>query len=403
MALPTAALLRTWREVPPLRHLVGAALAMVVVVVVLSIVSDYRSTQLTETAYIAIAAGGLTLLTGLNGQISLGHGALMAVGAYTTALVLDDPGAGPALPLVLLAAVAVTLVVGLVVGVAAARLHGPYLAGATLALAVAVPGIAVHFREQLGGEQGLRTFTPDVPDWAADATFFLTGSDPTRSSYTAFVAWTVLVVVFVLLANLGRSRVGRRWAAVRDDEVAAELAGIDLVRSRVSAFAVSSAAAGAAGCMLAVGDRNVAPGAFNLNLSLTLLAVVVIGGLGSLTGAVVGAGLLTLLVGFGPDAGRALGLDDLAAEQVAPLVAGLVTVLVILLAPRGLAGSVMALRMRRQARSRARSQRRSQGGRSQGGPSQGGPSDGGPSRTAAPSSEPSSPTKHTTPSRKEAP
>ena len=114
-------------------------------------------------AYLGIAAGGLTVLTGLNGQISLGHGALMAIGAYTTALLLPDREASTPLPVVVLVAIATTLAVGTLVGVAAARLHGPYLAGATLALAVAVPGIALFFEERLGGEQGLSVVLPDDP------------------------------------------------------------------------------------------------------------------------------------------------------------------------------------------------------------------------------------------------
>ena len=123
-----------------LRHLVLALAGMVVIVLVLESTSAFRNGQLTAMAYLGIAAGGLTVLTGLNGQLSLGHGAFMAIGAYTTALFLQDTE--PALPVVgvLVVATLVTLLVGAVVGVAAARLHGPYLAGATLALAVAVPG-----------------------------------------------------------------------------------------------------------------------------------------------------------------------------------------------------------------------------------------------------------------------
>ena len=136
---------------------------------------------------------------------------------------------------------------GTLVGVAAARLHGPYLAGATLALAVAVPGIALFFDERLGGEQGLSVVLPDIPEWVLDAAFFLTGSELTRSRYVAYLGWFTLIVTFVLLANLSRGRVGRRWRAVRDDEVAAELAGIHLGRARVSAFMVSAAAPGGRG------------------------------------------------------------------------------------------------------------------------------------------------------------
>lgn len=313
-----------------------AALGVVVIVLVLTAVDDFRSVQLTQMAYLGIAAGGLTVLTGLNGQISLGHGALMAVGAYTTALLLQDDE--PMLPLlgVLVVATVVTLVVGAAIGVAAARLHGPYLAGATLALAVAVPGIALYFGDTLGGEQGLRVRVPDAPGWVLDAAYFVTGQDLTPSKYVAFLGWGTLVVAYLGLAHLSRGRVGRRWRAVRDDEVAAEVAGISLGRARVSAFVVSAAAAGAAGFVMALSVRLAAPSGYSLTLSLTLLTAVVLGGLGSLTGALLGAALLTFLPQVVTDAGVSAGLDDIRAAELAPLIYGLVLVAVILLAPAGL-------------------------------------------------------------------
>ena len=332
--------LRLWGESTLARHLLVALLGIVAVTAVLTAVSDFRSVQFAEMAYLGIAAGGLTVLTGLNGQISLGHGALMAFGAYTTALLLPDRDASTPLILVVLAAVLVTLAAGSVIGVAAARLHGPYLAGATLALAVAVPGIALYFKETLGGEQGLRVVQPETPGWALDLGFYLTGSDPSRSKFFAYVAWLVLIATFFFLANLSRSRIGRRWRAVRDDDVAAELAGIDLGRARISAFMVSAAAAGAAGAMLAISVRLAAPGSFTLTLSLTLLAAVVLGGLGSLTGALLGAALLTFLPQVVTDLGTDIGFDNIQAAQLTPLVYGIVMVLVILLAPMGLAGTL---------------------------------------------------------------
>lgn len=343
------------------RHLLVALLGLVVVVVVLESSSDFRNLQLASMAYLGIAAGGLTVLTGLNGQISLGHGALMAIGAYTTALLLDDREASTPLPLVVLAAVVVTLLVGIAVGAAAARLHGPYLAGATLALAVAVPGIALYFKEQLGGEQGLRVVLPDIPAWVLDLAYFVTGQDLTRSRYVAYLAWLTLVITFVLLANLARSRVGRRWRAVRDDEVAAELAGVHLGRARVSAFVVSAAAAGAAGAMMAVTVRLAAPSGFTLTLSLTLLSAVVLGGLGSLAGALIGAALLTFLPQVVTDLGVDAGLSDIRAAELAPLVYGVVMVLVILLAPAGIVGTVRTALVERRLRRAAAGQARTAG------------------------------------------
>ena len=325
------------------RHLLIALGALVVVVLVLENTSQFRNAQFGAMAYYAIAAAGLTVLTGLNGQLSLGHGALMAVGAYTTALMLRSRDGALPLPVILVVAVVVTLVVGAVVGVAAARLHGPYLAGATLALAVAIPGIPLYFSEWLGGEQGLNVRMPEIPDWLADAVYFVTGQDLTPIRYLAYLGWLAVIVVFVLLANLSRSRIGRNWQAVRDDEVAAELAGIDLGRARVQAFVVSAGCAGLAGGLLALSARLAAPSGFTLTLSLLLLSAVVLGGLGSLVGALVGAALLTFLPQVVTGAGTGLGLTDVQAAQLAPLIYGLVTVLVVLLAPAGLAGGLRKL------------------------------------------------------------
>src|SRR5213078_796471 len=152
---------------------------------------------------------GLTVLTGLNGQISLGHGALMAVGAYTAAKLIGDSASGPPLAVVLLAAAVVTAAVGLLVGVGAARLRGPYLAGATLALAVGLPAIAEKFPKFLGASNGL-TVTPPTPP----------GQTFPLERWQAWIAGVAALVAYVLLANVVRSRLGRAFRAVRDDEVA---------------------------------------------------------------------------------------------------------------------------------------------------------------------------------------
>jgi branched-chain amino acid transport system permease protein len=340
-------LLARFLSTPLRRHLLGGVLAIVVVVLVLQSVSPFRQSQFATMAYLGIAIGGLTVLTGLNGQLSLGHGALMAVGAYTTALLLGRESPWP-LVVVMLAAVVVTLVVGAVVGVAAARLHGPYIAGATLALAVAVPGIATYFGDTLGGEQGLSVPTPEPPAWFANGFYFVTAQDITPTTYLTYLGWIGLVITFVLLANLSASRVGRVWRAVRDDEVAAEIAGINVARARVSAFVVSAACAGLAGAVMAMVVSIAAPSGFTLTLSLSLLTAVVLGGLGSLTGALIGAALLTFLPQLLTALGQNVGLGDLQSAELAPLVYGITLVLVILLAPAGIVGSLRNLwRLRR--------------------------------------------------------
>jgi branched-chain amino acid transport system permease protein len=322
-----------------LRHLTVLLLSAVGTVVLLEATGQFTNSQLAQLSYYAIAAGGLTVLTGLNGQISLGHGALMAVGAYTTALFLGADEPLP-LPVVLLVSVASATAVGALVGVAAARLHGPYLAGATLALAVGLPGLALYFRGFLGGEQGLRVRAPQAPEAFDDFIGLVSGNSASNTKWLAYVGAMCLLLTFFLLANLVRSRVGRTWRAVRDQEVAAELAGIDLGAWRVLAFVVSAACAGLGGAVLALVVRLAAPSGFTLVLSLALLTAIVIGGLGSLFGVLLGSALLVFLPPFVTDLGADLGLDNTEAAQLAPFVYGVVLVVAMIFAPAGLVGTV---------------------------------------------------------------
>jgi branched-chain amino acid transport system permease protein len=322
------------------RHLVLLVVCAVGAVILLEITSPFQNSQLATLTYYAIAAGGLTVLTGLNGQISLGHGALMAVGAYTTALFLQADEPLP-VPLILLVAVVVATLVGALVGVAAARLHGPYLAGATLALAVGLPGLATYFHDTFGGDQGLRVRAPRAPEAFDSFIGWVSGNPATNTKWLAYVGAICLLITYFLLANLARSRIGRTWRAVRDQEVAAELAGISLGAWRVLAFVVSAACAGLAGGVLALVVRLAAPSGFTLVLSLSLLTAIVIGGLGSLLGALLGSALLVFLPPFVTDLGGDwFNLDSTEAAQLAPFVYGLVLIVVMIFAPAGVVGTI---------------------------------------------------------------
>jgi branched-chain amino acid transport system permease protein len=203
-----------------LRHAGLMLLAYVGILLLLQVIDPFRGSQLGEMAYFIPAVAGLTVLTGLNGQISLGHGALMAVGAYTTALMLDERE-GPPYLLVVLLSVLTTVALGALVGAAAARLHGPYLAGATLALAVGLPGLALTFEETLGGEQGLQVRPPRASDGLESFVEDTIGWELRTQTYLAYIGWALALLVLFLLSNLVVSRYGRTWRAVRDDEVAA--------------------------------------------------------------------------------------------------------------------------------------------------------------------------------------
>jgi branched-chain amino acid transport system permease protein len=316
------------------RHLGFAAIFALVGVVLVAVVDDYTATQVgTLGAYICVGLG-LTMLIGGNGQISLGHAALMAIGAYTMAKFLpayaDDFGMA-SIPMVVVGLVLATLVttlVGIVIGLAAARLRGPYLAGATLALGVSVPGIATYFHHTFNGEQGLPIPVPEVPMALADMQW---GID----RLVALIAMLAAAVMVFFFANLKRSGTGRHFAAVRDNEIAAQLCGLSVPREQIAAFALSSASAGLGGGCLGLALQSANPHSFGLVLSLTLLGAVVIGGLGSLRGAIWGSVIVVALSKF---------LADLEVNENAPAALyGLLLIVVMLAVPGGIQGTVAKL------------------------------------------------------------
>ena len=315
-----------------IRHLAAAVVLAALLLLLTSAVNSFRDYQIAEIAADVTAVAGLTYLVGLSGQISIGHGAFVAVGAYVTALLLNHlhwP-----LIVVFIAAAAATAVVGAVLGVAAARLRGPYLAGTTLILAVALPSLANRFPGVLGGDQGLNV------NITAPAGL---GANFPLTRWQAWIACVTALITLVLLANLARSRVGRSWRAIRDDEVGAELAGLHVARLRVLAFVVSAACAGLAGALLAITTGLVAPTAFTLTLSIGLLTAAVIGGLGSLAGAVWGSLVVVLLPTYATDVATSHGLSSSAGSNVPLVVYGVALVVVMLAFSEGIQGGLRRL------------------------------------------------------------
>jgi branched-chain amino acid transport system permease protein len=308
----------------------GVVVIVAAIVVFLSIkLNAFRDFQMAEIAYEVTAVAGLTILTGLSGQISLGNGAFMAIGAYTTALMLLHLS-WPFIA-VLVVAAAVTAAAGAVVGVAAARLRGPYLAGATLLLGVGLPSIAYAFPGVFGGDQGLNVvFTTPA---------FLGASFP-LTRWQAWAASAVALVTLLLLANLSHSRIGRNWRAVRDDEVAAALDGVNVAAARVLAFVVSATSAGIAGALLAIVTGLVAPGAFTITLSIALLTAAVIGGLGSLAGALWGSLIIVLAPTYVTDVATGHGLSSSTGANIPIAAYGVVLILVMLVFPQGIQGGL---------------------------------------------------------------
>jgi branched-chain amino acid transport system permease protein len=275
--------------------------------------SDYNVSLAAQVGIFFIAVLGLNILTGYSGQISIGHGAFMAIGGYTTAVLSRDHHTN--LVLTMLIAFAICFVVGLLVGLPALRLSGVYLALATFALAVSVPQLPLKWSTFLGGRDGVQTSRTVSHTW-------LYG-----------VAWTAAAILFVLAWLILRGRVGRAFRAVRDSEIAAVASGIELPVYKTLAFGISAAYAGVAGSLFVLATNGfAAPDEFKVTLSLQLLVGAAVAGLGSLWGVLAGAvfvGLLPTVSNSVPLIGSTHGRD---------VVFGAAVVLVMLLLPSGFAG-----------------------------------------------------------------
>jgi branched-chain amino acid transport system permease protein len=321
------------RQITLLRSL-GLVLGGGVVLWLLSdLLGAYDDLQLANGAYYFAVLAGLTMLVGLSGQISLGHGALMAVGAYTVALLIGNEHW--ALVPALVASAVVTALVGIPVGATASRLRGPYLAGATLAFAIGLPALADKFPATFGGENGLIINPPIPPTWL--------GASFPLERWEAWIACAGALIVLFVLYNLIHSGLGRTLRAVRDDEIAASLCGLRVGRTQTLAFIVSAGCAGLGGGLLAVVLQLADPGAFPLQLSLALLTGVVLGGLGSLAGAIWGAAVLVLLPSWTNDLAHSFSLSTNVSANLPLAIYGLVLIGAMLAWPSGIQGGVRAL------------------------------------------------------------
>jgi branched-chain amino acid transport system permease protein len=298
----------------PNRSSLAATAGVALVVALLPFtLSDYHRALGAQVGIYFVAILGLNILVGYSGQISIGHGAFMAIGGYTTAIMSRDHHTNLVLTMVL--AFAICFVCGLLLGLPALRLSGVYLALATFALAVSVPQIVLKFDKFLGGSNGIQSARTVSHTW-------LYATSWTASAILFVVAWLVL-----------RGRTGRAFRAIRDSEVAATSSGVELAVYKTLAFGISAAFAGVAGSLFVMGTNGFAqPNEFQVVLSLQLLVGAAVAGLGSLWGVIVGAAFVGLLPTISKDVpliGSAHGQD---------VVFGLMVVLVMLLLPTGFAG-----------------------------------------------------------------
>ena len=308
------------RQIPALASLLVVAAVLCLLPFILS---EYNIYLVAQVGIFFIAVLGLNILTGYTGQISIGHGAFMAIGGYTTAVMSRDHHTN--LVVTMLMAFAICFVVGLLVGLPALRLSGVYLALVTFALAVSIPQIPLQYSTFLGGSGGVVSSQSVSNLWIYTAT------------------WACSAILFVLAWLILRGRLGRAFRAVRDSEIAAVASGVELPIYKTLAFGISAAYAGVAGSLFVLAANGFAqPSEFDVFLSLQLLVGAAVAGLGSLWGILAGAAFVGLL----PQVSTSVPV--IGAQHGRDVVFGAAVILVMLLLPDGFAG--LLARIRRLAR-----------------------------------------------------
>ena len=287
-------------------------------------VDELRVYQGAQMAMYTIALASIVLLTGYSGQVSLGNGAMMAVGGYGAALTLNN--LGTPIWFAFLMAIVTASLFGALLGAAAARVSGPYLAGTTLALAVGLPAIANQFAF-LGGEPGLLFDVGFPPERFGD--------EFTQYKWFFWIASFIALIALFITSNILSSRFGRTWRAIRGNSLAAELCGVHSSRMKVLAFTVSSGLAGLAGAVLAMTISLVAPGAYGLALSFALVSGAVLAGISSLPGVVLGAFILVIIPEISVALADRLGDADKLNNYLPGLIVSVLLILSVIYTPNG--------------------------------------------------------------------
>jgi branched-chain amino acid transport system permease protein len=310
----------------------AACIGVALIVAVPFVAKNFLIFQITMAVIYAMAILGLNLLTGFNGQFSLGHSAFFAIGGYTAAILMEH--ADVAYYWTLPIAGAICLVVGFLFGLPALRLEGIYLALATFALAIAMPQLLkwTPLEYWTGGVQGIVIIKPDAPF----------GLPLNSDQWLYFFTVAVAAILYVCAFNLVHSRTGRAMIAIRENAVAASAMGVNTALYKSLTFGVSALYTGVAGALGAIAVQFVAPDSYAFTLSIVLFVGLVVGGVGSIAGTLVG-GLFVLFV---PNVAEQI------SKGLAGAVYGVILILVIYLMPMGAAGLVRLLAARVAARLR---------------------------------------------------
>jgi branched-chain amino acid transport system permease protein len=320
-----------------------------------TVVSSFQSAQWTQALILAVAIMGLNILVGFSGQLSLGHGAFMAIGAYTTAILVHRYHVDFLLTIPV--AALLTGIVGFLFGVPALRLSALYLALATFALAVVMPSLIKRPKGLTGGVQGISLPPLDPPQFAKDAFETITGAPMTSDQWTYYVTLACALILFWVAWNLLRHRAGRAMRAIRDGEVAAAASGVNVAGYKMLAFGISALYAGVAGALLGQATGFVSPDTFQVALSIQLLVGAVVGGLASIPGPLLG-GIFAYFLPI--ESNQWVPSQAWIPSQISSTVVkagpavtyGVVLILLMIFAPNGLVGLITSgyARLRRRLR-----------------------------------------------------
>jgi branched-chain amino acid transport system permease protein len=308
-----------------------------------TVISSFLASEWAQALILAIAIMGLNILVGYSGQLSLGHGAFMALGAYTSAILVHRYKMDYLLTIPI--AALVTGVVGFLFGVPALRLSPLYLALATFALAVVTPSLIKRPAPLTGGVQGILILQPDPPQLARDGFAAVTGTVMTSDQWIYYVTLLCALILFWLAWNLARHRPGRAMRAIRDGEVAAAASGVNVAAFKTLAFAISAFYAGTAGSLFGLSTGFISPDTFPVSLSIQLLVGTVVGGLASISGPLLGA----IFAYFLPiESNQWVPSQSWIPDQITATVKnagpavsyGVILILVMMFAPNGIAGLI---------------------------------------------------------------
>jgi branched-chain amino acid transport system permease protein len=313
------------------KSLIRTLLFALIILIAQAQFDPYNQAQLALVLILFIGTLSVTLLTGISGQLSLGQGALMAVGGYSSALLMINLQLS--LWIAVPASIIAAAIAGLLLGVAAARLSGPYLAGTTLVVALAIPSLANRFMSVFKGDEGLPVDVGYPPAWLTN----LLG-ELSYEQWQLYSVFPFALIALFIASNILLSRTGRRWRAIRDHQSAASLAGVNESRQKIFAFVVASSFAGLSGALYGLRGL-VGPSVYPVSLSLTLLTAAVLGGIRSIAGAFIG----TVIVVFLPDwielAIHNVELSEQVSNFLPALISSLLLIATVVINPAGVMGT----------------------------------------------------------------